>query len=121
MISPDRDQRIGKVMLDLQNISLSFGGVKALTDISFNVREHEIRAIIGTNGAGKSSMLNVINGVYTPQQGAIEFEDKRYSRMNHRRAAEMGIARTFQNLALRSEARRVGKACVSPCRSWGTT
>src|SRR3546814_5328162 len=77
MISPDRDQRIGKVMLDLQNISLSFGGVKALTDISFNVREHEIRAIIGPNGAGKSSMLNVINGVYTPQQGAIEFEDKR--------------------------------------------
>src|SRR3546814_17088376 len=100
MISPDRDQRIGKVMLDLQNISLSFGGVKALTDISFNVREHEIRAIIGPNGAGKSSMLNVINGVYTPQQGAIEFEDKRYSRMNPRRAAEMGIARTFQNLAM---------------------
>ena len=58
----DRDQRIGDVMLDMQNISLSFGGVKALTDISFNVREHEIRAIIGPNGAGKSSMLNVING-----------------------------------------------------------
>jgi len=100
MSQPDRDQRIGKVMLDLQNISLSFGGVKALTDISFNVREHEIRAIIGPNGAGKSSMLNVINGVYTPQQGGIEFEGKRYSRMNPRRVAEMGIARTFQNLAL---------------------
>ncbi|HYG43457.1 MAG TPA: ABC transporter ATP-binding protein [Bordetella sp.] len=100
MTHPDRDQRIGKVMLDLQNISLAFGGVKALTDISFNVREHEIRAIIGPNGAGKSSMLNVINGVYTPQQGAIEFDGDRYSRMNPRRAAEMGIARTFQNLAL---------------------
>ena len=100
MSQTDRDQRIGKVMLDLQNISLSFGGVKALTDISFNVREHEIRAIIGPNGAGKSSMLNVINGVYTPQQGGIEFEGRRYSRMNPRRAAEMGIARTFQNLAL---------------------
>ena len=50
----DRDQRIGDVMLDMQNISLSFGGVKALTDISFNVREHEIRAIIGPNGAGKA-------------------------------------------------------------------
>ncbi|CAP45094.1 ABC transporter ATP-binding protein [Bordetella petrii] len=100
MTSPDRDQRIGKVMLDLQNISLSFGGVKALTDISFNVREHEIRAIIGPNGAGKSSMLNVINGVYTPQQGGIEFDGNRYTRMNPRRAAEMGIARTFQNLAL---------------------
>jgi len=100
MSASDRDQRIGKVMLDLQNISLSFGGVKALTDISFNVREHEIRAIIGPNGAGKSSMLNVINGVYTPQQGGIEFEGRRYTRMNPRRAAEMGIARTFQNLAL---------------------
>ncbi|MFY3435683.1 ABC transporter ATP-binding protein, partial [Achromobacter mucicolens] len=96
----DRDQRIGDVMLDMQNISLSFGGVKALTDISFNVREHEIRAIIGPNGAGKSSMLNVINGVYTPQQGGIEFRNQRFSRMNPRRAAEMGIARTFQNLAL---------------------
>jgi len=100
MSHTDRDQRIGKVMLDLQNISLSFGGVKALTDISFNVREHEIRAIIGPNGAGKSSMLNVINGVYTPQQGGIEFEGTRYARMSPRRAAEMGVARTFQNLAL---------------------
>ncbi|KAG1244362.1 hypothetical protein G6F65_021850 [Rhizopus arrhizus] len=87
-------------MLDMQNISLSFGGVKALTDISFNVREHEIRAIIGPNGAGKSSMLNVINGVYTPQQGGIAFRGERFSKMNPRRAAEMGIARTFQNLAL---------------------
>ncbi|WP_251862901.1 ABC transporter ATP-binding protein [Achromobacter sp. Marseille-Q4962] len=100
MSHTDRDQRIGDVMLDMQNISLSFGGVKALTDISFNVREHEIRAIIGPNGAGKSSMLNVINGVYTPQQGTIEFQGRRFSRMNPRRAAEMGIARTFQNLAL---------------------
>ena len=96
----DRDQRIGDVMMDMQNISLSFGGVKALTNISFNVREHEIRAIIGPNGAGKSSMLNVINGVYTPQEGAIAFRGEHFSRMNPRRAAEMGIARTFQNLAL---------------------
>ncbi|EHK67356.1 ABC transporter ATP-binding protein [Achromobacter arsenitoxydans] len=100
MSNIDRDQRIGDVMLDMQNISLSFGGVKALTDISFNVREHEIRAIIGPNGAGKSSMLNVINGVYTPQQGGIQFRGERFSKMNPRRAAEMGIARTFQNLAL---------------------
>ena len=60
-------KEIGDVILDLQNISLRFGGVKALSDISFDVREHEIRAIIGPNGAGKSSMLNVINGVYHPQ------------------------------------------------------
>jgi len=95
-----RDQRIGDVVLDMQNISLNFGGVKALSDISFNVRQHEIRAIIGPNGAGKSSMLNVINGVYVPQQGSIELEGKRFDRMTPRRAAEMGIARTFQNLAL---------------------
>ena len=84
----------------MNNISLAFGGVKALTDISFSVREHEIRAIIGPNGAGKSSMLNVINGVYTPTQGNIRFDGKEFSRMNPRRAAEMGVARTFQNLAL---------------------
>ncbi|ARP88195.1 ABC transporter ATP-binding protein [Bordetella genomosp. 9] len=97
---PDRARRVGGVILDMQNISLRFGGVKALTDISFDVREHEIRAIIGPNGAGKSSMLNVINGVYTPQEGAIVFQGQRYTRMTPRRAAEMGIARTFQNLAL---------------------
>jgi len=93
-------QRIGEVVLEMQNISLAFGGVKALTDISFDVREHEIRAIIGPNGAGKSSMLNVINGVYTPQQGSITFGGEVFSKMNPRRAAEMGVARTFQNLAL---------------------
>jgi branched-chain amino acid transport system ATP-binding protein len=92
--------RGGDVILDLKNISLSFGGVKALTDISFDVREHEIRAIIGPNGAGKSSMLNVINGVYTPQQGEIVFRGQRFSRMNPRKVAEMGVARTFQSLAL---------------------
>ena len=97
---PSRDQRVGDVILDLSNISLAFGGVKALTDISFDVREHEIRAIIGPNGAGKSSMLNVINGVYTPQEGSITLDGKRFTRMNPRRAAETGVARTFQNLAL---------------------
>jgi branched-chain amino acid transport system ATP-binding protein len=93
-------RRAGEVILDVRNISLSFGGVKALTDISFNVREHEVRAIIGPNGAGKSSMLNCINGVYTPQQGAISFRGQTFSHMNSRQVAEMGIARTFQNLAL---------------------
>ncbi|ARU04879.1 ABC transporter ATP-binding protein [Comamonas serinivorans] len=91
---------IGDVILDIQNISLRFGGVKALTDISFNVREHEIRAIIGPNGAGKSSMLNCINGVYKPQEGSITFRGQTFSHMNSRQVAEMGVARTFQNLAL---------------------
>lgn len=100
MSDTSREQRIGPSILDLQNISLSFGGVKALTDISFDVREHEIRAIIGPNGAGKSSMLNVINGVYTAQHGQITLDGVKFSKMNSRLAAEMGIARTFQNLAL---------------------
>jgi len=93
-------RQAGEVILDIQNISLAFGGVKALTDISFNVREHEIRAIIGPNGAGKSSMLNCINGVYQPQRGSINFRGRTFSNMNSRQVAEMGFARTFQNLAL---------------------
>jgi branched-chain amino acid transport system ATP-binding protein len=93
-------RRIGEVILEVKNISLAFGGVKALTDISFDVREHEVRAIIGPNGAGKSSMLNCINGVYTPQQGSITLRGQTFKHMNSRQVAEMGIARTFQNLAL---------------------
>ena len=94
------ERRIGEVMLEVKNISLSFGGVKALTDISFNVREHEVRAIIGPNGAGKSSMLNCINGVYQPQQGSITLRGKTFAHMDSRQVAEMGVARTFQSLAL---------------------
>src|SRR6202048_3886417 len=90
----------GAAVLELDNISLSFGGVKALTSISLDVREREIRAIIGPNGAGKSSMLNVINGVYHPQQGTITFRGQVRRDMNTHRAAAQGIARTFQNIAL---------------------
>ena len=94
------ERAIGEVILKLDNISLSFGGVKALTDISFDVRAHEIRAIIGPNGAGKSSMLNVINGVYHPQQGTITFHGDVRRDMDTHAAAANGIARTFQNIAL---------------------
>ena len=90
----------GPVILDLQHISLAFGGVQALSDISFDVRQHEIRAIIGPNGAGKSSMLNVINGVYRPQQGQIVLRSEARTNMNCYGAARAGIARTFQNIAL---------------------
>lgn len=94
------NRQFGDIVLDLQNISLSFGGVKALSDISFDIREHEIRAIIGPNGAGKSSMLNVINGVYHPQEGKILFFGQERNRMLPHMAATHGIARTFQNIAL---------------------
>ena len=93
-------KKIGDVILEVKNISLAFGGVKALSDISFDVREHEVRAIIGPNGAGKSSMLNCINGVYTPQQGSITFKGQTFSDKDSHQVATMGIARTFQNLAL---------------------
>jgi len=93
-------RRIGAPVLAVQGVSLSFGGVKALQDVSFDVRQHEVRAIIGPNGAGKSSMLNVINGVYHPQQGRITFKGETRSDMNSHEAAAMGIARTFQNIAL---------------------
>ncbi len=93
-------REIGEIILELLDISLAFGGVKALTDVSFDVRENEIRAIIGPNGAGKSSMLNVINGVYRPQQGEIVFRGKRRKDMVTHQAAAQGIGRTFQNIAL---------------------
>jgi branched-chain amino acid transport system ATP-binding protein len=91
---------VGGVILAVEDISLAFGGVKALSEVSFDVREHEVRAIIGPNGAGKSSMLNVINGVYRPQQGRITFRGETRDHMEPRVSAERGIARTFQSLAL---------------------
>src|SRR4249919_3103574 len=91
---------IGAPLLQVEDISLAFGGVVALQGVSFDVREHEVRAIIGPNGAGKSSMLNVINGVYHPQQGKIAFKGRQFTDMDPRVAASMGIARTFQNIAL---------------------
>lgn len=98
--SSQRAFAIGSPILDLDSISLRFGGVQALTNVSFNVLEHEVRAIIGPNGAGKSSMLNVINGLYAPQEGTIAFRGEPLARMTPTLAASLGIARTFQNIAL---------------------
>lgn len=88
------------ILLEVRNISLSFGGVKALENISFDIRRGEVRAIIGPNGAGKSSMLNVINGFYHPQEGEIWFDGKLRQHMKPHQVARLGIARTFQNIAL---------------------
>ncbi len=93
-------KQIGAPILHADNISLSFGGVRALTHISLEIREHEILAIIGPNGAGKTSMLNVINGFYHPQEGTITYKGATRRRMRPHQAAEQGIARTFQNVAL---------------------
>ena len=96
----DRTFPIGNTVLELKNISLRFGGVKAITDISFNVLKHEIRAIIGPNGAGKSSLLNCFNGIYKPQEGTILFNGQVLENISPNVVAKNSISRTFQNLAL---------------------
>ena len=90
----------GEILLAVEDVSLSFGGVKAIRGVSFDIKKGEIRAIIGPNGAGKTSMLNVINGFYTPQQGRIMFKGRTRAKMRPHEAAAGGIARTFQNVAL---------------------
>ena len=100
MTRPDDGIANGEPLLIADNISLSFGGVKAISDISFDIRKGEIRAIIGPNGAGKTSMLNVINGFYHPQEGTITFRGEKRRQMRPHVAAHQGIARTFQNIAL---------------------
>jgi branched-chain amino acid transport system ATP-binding protein len=88
------------VRIKVDNISLSFGGVKALVDVSAEIRDKEILAIIGPNGAGKTALLNCLNGFYKPQKGDIYFEGKKITRMRPDKLAKMGIARTFQNIEL---------------------
>lgn len=90
----------GDELLRIQNCSLSFGGVKALTDVSFDIAKGEVRAIIGPNGAGKSSMLNVINGFYHPQEGEVWYCGSKRRSLKPHQIAHQGIARTFQNIAL---------------------
>ena len=91
---------MSETLLEVSNVSLRFGGVQAIADVSFDIKRGEIRSIIGPNGAGKTSMLNVINGFYHPQQGRITYRGETRSRMRPHVAAAQGIARTFQNVAL---------------------
>ncbi|WP_410219222.1 ABC transporter ATP-binding protein [Paracoccus sp. (in: a-proteobacteria)] len=96
----DDGRQIGGTLMEMKNITLRFGGVVAIKDISFDIRQGEIRAIIGPNGAGKSSMLNVISGFYHPQEGEVIFRGQRRAPMKPFQVARLGIARTFQNIAL---------------------
>ena len=89
-----------ETLLQVDSINLSFGGLKALDNVSFSIKKGEIRGIIGPNGAGKTSMLNVINGVYHPQDGTITYRGVTRKEMRPHEAARQGIARTFQNIAL---------------------
>ena len=88
------------VLLRIENLSLSFGGVGALVDINLDIRDKEILAIIGPNGAGKTALLNCINGFYKPQKGEIFYKGQKITRMRPDRLAGLGIARTFQNIEL---------------------
>ena len=94
------EKNTGESLLSVDHISLSFGGVNALTDISFGIRENEVFASIGPSEAGKTSMLNVINGFYHPQEGEITYKGVHRKQMKSHDAAVQGIARTFQNVAL---------------------
>jgi len=89
-----------QVKIRIENLSLSFGGVKALTDVSFDIKDNEILAIIGPNGAGKTCLLNCISGFYKPQKGEIYYEGNKITRIRPDKAAQLGLARTFQNIEL---------------------
>jgi len=86
--------------LEVQNISLRFGGIRALQDVSFQVQDQDIFAVIGPNGAGKTSLINSINGFYHPQEGQIIFEGQDITDLPPYQRAKLGISRTFQNIAL---------------------
>ena len=89
-----------RVKIRIDNLSLTFRGVKALTNVSLDIKDGEIIAIIGPNGAGKTCLLNCINGFYKPQKGEIYYEDQRITRIRPDKAAQLGLARTFQNIEL---------------------
>jgi len=89
-----------EALLRVEDVSVSFGGIKALRGVSFDVQTGEIFSIIGPNGAGKTSMLNVISGFYRPDKGSILFQGKDRTYLKAYEVAELGIARTFQNVAL---------------------
>jgi len=93
-------EKEGGAILSIDDIKLSFGGLSALSGVSFEVGKGEIVAVIGPNGAGKTCLLNCINGFYLPQSGEIYFEGRRITRLPSYKIAELGIARTFQNIEL---------------------
>jgi branched-chain amino acid transport system ATP-binding protein len=99
---PDQPEATGPgdVRIKIDNLSLSFGGVRSLIDIDVDIRDREILAIIGPNGAGKTCLLNCINGFYKPQRGDLCFDGRRITRIRPDKAARMGLARTFQNIEL---------------------
>ncbi len=89
-----------RALLDIQDLHLSFGGIKALQGVSFTAKAGEITGVIGPNGAGKTSLFNSISGFYAPDKGAIRFDGQNITSLSPDKRAQLGIARTFQNIAL---------------------
>jgi len=89
-----------EIQLKVQNLSIAFGGVQALVDVSLEVKRGEIFSIIGPNGAGKTVLLNCINGLYHPQEGSIHFEGRQITHLRPHKRAKLGIGRTFQKIEL---------------------
>ena len=87
-------------LLEARNLSISFGGIKALDNINFHVRQGEILGIIGPNGAGKTVLLNCINGIYSPDKGEVEFNGEIITGLSRHKVAALGIGRTFQHSEL---------------------
>ena len=87
-------------ILELKNLTMQFGGVKALDNVNFHVNRGEICALIGPNGAGKTTVFNVVTGVYKPTSGEIDFKGKSLLGLKRNKITETGVARTFQNVRL---------------------
>ncbi|HEX3790042.1 MAG TPA: ABC transporter ATP-binding protein [Pseudonocardiaceae bacterium] len=105
LVAPDRpvEVDVGATLLELREVSMRFGGLVAVDDVSFNIRRGEILGLIGPNGAGKTTCFNLMTGVYRPTGGQILLEGKKLGRRKRHRITRMGIARTFQNIRLFGE------------------
>jgi len=94
---------MSEVLLDFNNVTMQFGGVTALSEVSLQIRKGEILGLIGPNGAGKTTCFNVMTGVYAPTLGTVSFEGKNLAKLKRFEITKVGIARTFQNIRLFSE------------------
>lgn len=105
MVAPDRSvrARVGEPLLRMQNVTLQFGGLVALNDVTFDIRRGEILGLIGPNGAGKTTAFNAMTGVYRPTKGQVVFDDRVIGKLKRYQITQRGIARTFQNIRLFNE------------------
>ncbi|WP_396190771.1 ABC transporter ATP-binding protein [Cellulosimicrobium cellulans] len=105
MVAPDRTvhAKVGEPLLQMQNVTVQFGGLVALDDVSFDIRRGEILGLIGPNGAGKTTAFNAMTGVYRPTKGQVVFDGSPVGKLKRYRITQRGIARTFQNIRLFNE------------------